>query len=381
VSSPRILVYVQNLLGVGHYKRAAIIARTAAARGLDVTLVSGGGIPLKMELGTAELVKLPPTRVEVGDFKTLYAEDGSVVDNEWRKRRSAELLGVFQNKSPQVLVTELFPFGRRQMQFELVPLLDAARGADSRPIVVSSIRDILVGQDRPGRAEQVCDQLEAYFDHVLVHADPRLVTLEATFPNIDRIKSLVTYTGYIAEHFSNDKPIPATDEVLVSAGSGVAGQRLMETALACRRLTPLRNHAWRFLVGSRGAYEYFSARLNEFDDGVIIEPARPDFPSLLRGCALSISQGGYNTIVETLQAKARAVIVPFADGDETEQTMRAELLVRRGLIEMVPESELSKETLAAATVAALQSNRNTPAIDLSGAEVTAELLERWTTTS
>ncbi len=42
---------------------------------------------------------------------------------------------------------------------------------------------------------------------------------------------------------------------------------------------------------------------------------------------------------------------------------------------------LEELDLAAATVAALQSNRNTPAIDLSGAEVTAELLERWTTTS
>lgn len=377
MSSPRILVYVQNLLGVGHYKRAAIIARAAASRGLDVTLVSGGDVPLNVELGNANLVQLPPVHVEIGDFTTLYAKDGSVVDNKWRACRASELLDVFRSDSPQVLVTELFPFGRRQMQFELLPLLEAAKAASPRPAVVSSIRDILVGQDKPGRAEQVCDQLKTYFDHVLVHADPKLVALEATFPHIDKIKSLVTYTGYVVEHLCNDRLTSGTGEVLVSAGGGISGQKLIETALACRHLTPLRNHTWRILIGSRGAYEYFRARFGEFDDDVIIEPARSDFPSLLSGCTLSISQGGYNTIVETLQAKAQAVIVPFADGDETEQTMRAELLVQHGLIEMVSESDLSKKTLTTAIIAALQSNGATAAIDLSGAEVTAGLLEQW----
>ena len=32
-------------------------------------------------------------------------------------------------------------------------------------------------------------------------------------------------------------------------------------------------------------------------DGVIVERARTDFPSLLMNCALSISQGGYNTVM------------------------------------------------------------------------------------
>tara|TARA_B100000029_G_scaffold257059_1_gene253857 strand:+ start:1637 stop:2656 length:1020 start_codon:yes stop_codon:yes gene_type:complete len=332
-----------------------------------------------MDLGSVELVQLPPTHAKVGDYSTLYTEGGSVVDDEWRARRTAELLNVFERVHPRVLVTELFPFGRRQMQFELVPLLDAALAADPRPIVVSSVRDILVGQDRPGRAERVCDQLQTYFDHVLVHADPRFVALDATFPLVSRIKRLVTYTGYIAEHSGGDSPEQPTGEVLVSAGSGAAGQQLIETALTCRHLTPLRDHTWRVLVGSRGAYEDLNGRLGEFGDGVIIEPARSDFPALLRGCALSISQGGYNTVVETLQAGARAVIVPYAGGNETEQAMRAELMARRGVIETVSESDLSQETLAASVNAALGSSRDIPVIDLSGAEVTAQLLHVWAT--
>ena len=38
---------------------------------------------------------------------------------------------------------------------------------------------------------------------------------------------------------------------------------------------------------------------------------------------LSISQSGYNTVCDVLQAGCRAIYVPFAAGGETEQTVRA----------------------------------------------------------
>ena len=37
-----VLIWVQHLLGTGHFKRAATLAEAMAADGLDVTLVSGG---------------------------------------------------------------------------------------------------------------------------------------------------------------------------------------------------------------------------------------------------------------------------------------------------------------------------------------------------
>ena len=50
--------------------------------------------------------------------------------------------------------------------------------------------------------------------------------------------------------------------------------------------------------------------------------------SLLAGAGVSISQAGYNTLMEVVQARARAVAVPFAGGNETEQTLRARRLGR-----------------------------------------------------
>ena len=377
MSEPKVLIYVQHLVGIGHFMRASAIARATAGKGADVTLMTGGQAPRDVDLGAVKLVQLPPAHAKEGDFKTLLAEDGSAVDDSWRARRTAAVLENFRRIRPGVIVIELFPFGRRIMSFELLPLLRAAREADPRPIVVSSIRDILVGQDNPQRADEVCRHLANYFDHVLVHGDPNLVRLDATFPRTDKIENILTYTGYVIDHSNCVRPEYGAQEVLVSAGGGATGQRLFNVALACRPLTELRDRTWRFLVGPRGDIRSLRAQLGKIATNVIIEPARPDFSAMLKSCALSISRGGYNTTVETLWANAPSVIVPFATDRELEQAFRAKLLAERDLITTVSEAELSRETLAVAVNAAFRAGRRDPNIDLSGAEFTADLLVEW----
>ena len=107
-----------------------------------------------------------------------------------------------------------------------------------------------------------------------------------------------------------------------------------------------------------------------------VERFRPDFRRLLRSARLSISQGGYNTLLEVLDAGVRAVVVPYAGGLETEQTLRASLLAARGLVEVVGEDELGEGSVAAAVGRALA--RLPPGglsgLDTSGIAATAEAL-------
>ena len=86
---------------------------------------------------------------------------------------------------------------------------------------------------------------------------------------------------------------------------------------------------------------------------MIVERARGDFVTLLANAVLSISQGGYNTVMETLKFGRRAVVVPYAGGLETEQTLRAELLGKRGLIQIVDETTMTPQTMADAVARAL----------------------------
>ena len=139
----RVFFYVQHLLGIGHLRRAAALARALAAGGFDVALVSGGAPVDGLALGGARLHQLPPVRAADARLKELAQLDGTPVDEAFRAKRTRQLLDLFDAEQPDILLTEQFPFGRTQLRFELLPLLEAAQDRPSAPWIVSSIRDVL----------------------------------------------------------------------------------------------------------------------------------------------------------------------------------------------------------------------------------------------
>ncbi len=380
MSAPRsVFIYVQHLLGVGHLKRAATLARALVDAGLQVTVARGGPPVPGIAFGKAIVAQLPPATSADMTFRTLLDEAGHEIDEGWKKKRAAALLAAWRASGAQVLLIELFPFGRRQMRFELLPLLEEAAAASPRPAIVCSLRDLLGGKKTLERQEESAALAERFFDRVLVHSDPGVIRLERTFPLAPRLAAKIEYSGYVVDVPASQASSSAgTGEVVVSAGGGAVGEALLEAAVHARPLTSLKNRTWRVLAGhnlSEAAY----ARLTRLArDGIILERARADFTTLLANCELSVSQAGYNTLMETLAVRARAVVVPFAGVAETEQTERARCFVERGLLEMVEEDALNPQSLAAAIDRA--SARRRPdriALDLNGAVKSAALIARW----
>ena len=82
----RVLIHVQHLLGIGHLRRAALLARGLSAAGMDVVVVSGGMPVARLDIGTARLVQLPPARSADETFKVLLDEHGRPIDDAWRAR-------------------------------------------------------------------------------------------------------------------------------------------------------------------------------------------------------------------------------------------------------------------------------------------------------
>ena len=352
-----VLFHVQHLLGIGHLTRAATLARGLAAEGFEVTVGSGGEPVPGVDFGRAALVQLPAARVADRRFSELLDANGAPVDDAWKARRRDRLLDLYEKAGPDIVLTELFPFGRRQLRFELLPLLDRAaadRARTGRPRIACSVRDILVQSPKPGRTSEMLALARRYYDLVLVHGDPGFVSLDATFPHAREIADRVAYTGYVVARSDRSpgdpEPMAREDggDVIVSAGGGAVGGRLLEAALAARPRTPLANAGWRLLAGANLPEPVFRSLAARAPDGVSVERFRPDFRRLLRSARLSISQGGYNTLMEVLDAGVRAVVVPYAGGLETEQTLRANLLAARGLVEVVGEEELGPGSIAAA---------------------------------
>ena len=377
-AAPRVLFWVQHLLGIGHLKRTATLARAFRRAGIEVTVVSGGHEVPGLDIADARLVQLPPVRAADKYFKILIDETDAVIDDAFIDRRRDLLLDLFRAERPDVLITELFPFGRRQLRRELVPLLEEAKARTPRPLVVSSVRDILVEPPKPERVEEMLARVETYYDRVLIHGDPTLIPFGETFAHAARIADRVAYTGYVVDAPKRTPGGPGTDEVIVSAGGGAVSEELFRAAMKARPLTRLRDRTWRILAGHALPDETFEAIRTDAPAGVFVERARPDFTVLMANCALSVSQGGYNTVMEMMTAGTRGVIVPYAGGLETEQTLRARLLENRSGIRSIPEDALDPATLAKAIDAALDAPPpDCSGLDVTGADTSARLVLEW----
>ena len=373
MSSPRILLYVQHLLGVGHVTRAAAITRAMLNAGLEVSVVLGGEPVPHADFGAAKRSQLPSARANDMSFSQLLDADNRPVDDTWRAARTTQLLALEADLKPRVIITEHFPFGRAKFAFELIPMFEQARRRGDVKIL-ASVRDVLVEKADVVKATRMRGWIDQWFDHILVHGDAAVIPLDATFEAAAAIRDKLIYTGYVVDAAP---PVGGSgedgrDEIIVSIGGGAVGENLLRVAIDAAAALP--GKRWRLLVGANLAVATFEAlqAVAGQHPHIIVERARPDFRALLSRAALSISQGGYNTLMDVLVARCPAVIVPFAGGAESEQTFRAGEFARRGLISVIAEADLSPSVLAAAALAALQRPRGgAPAINLDGAAGTA----------
>lgn len=372
-----VLIVVTHLLGSGHLVRAAHLARALAESGFAVTLASGG-MPLRgMEGEPFAFVQLPPVKVEGVDFRNLLDEERRPIEASRRADRQALLAGLATSLRPDVVITEHFPFGRRQLADEFLGLIAAARAANPKALVLSSVRDVLVTPrlDRIAEAER---RLSELFDGVLVHGDRAFLPLEASWPVSAELAGKLHYTGYLAPPSSRaERSRDADGEILVSGGGSGAALPLFWLCIEAASLSdPSRR--WRILVGRGVAEADFADLRRSASPNVTVEWARPDFPQLLAGCALSISQAGYNTVLDLVAAGRPAIVVPFDEGAETEQAVRAEAMERAGLARSLRLSATSPVAFAAAVEAALQAELpRLPAIDRDGAGAIVGIVRRF----
>jgi predicted glycosyltransferase len=344
----RVLIVVTHLLGVGHLARAALIARALVEAGSSVRLVTGGRPSATVDLAALDVAQLPAVHCLGTDFKTLRNEDGEVASEPYLASRRDAVLRAYDEFRPDVIVTELFPFGRRQLAAEFLALLEAARVANARPAVLCSIRDILQPPSKPERAAQTLERLGRYYDGVLVHADESVISLDASWPVDKPLARRLDYTGFVADRRRTQRlQLDASNggEIVVSGGGSAASLRLFAAALEAARGD---RRGWHVLIGHGVEEAKFLELAGKAPANASVERARRDFPALLHVADVSVSQAGYNTVTDILATGARAVLVPFEEGGEKEQRMRAEHLAAQGRAVVVTQAELGPEALKAA---------------------------------
>jgi len=378
-SMPAVFLYVQHLRGIGHLMRARIVAEALADAGCDVHLVTGGRPFGDRVPRGVRTVQLPPIHVTDAEMKPLRDAEGHPIDEAYREQRRRLLIGEFDSIAPAAVLFETFPFGRRALHFELLPLLERIGTTRRRPLVVASVRDVLQRRRNPERERETLELARRAFDAILVHGDPRFMRLDATFPLAPDLDVPVHYTGFVAST-AHDEPLPqggARNEVIVSAGGGAVGLALLRAAIDARPRSRFAAARWRLLVGTNASDDELALLSSGAGPGMIVERARPDFPALLARAAVSVSQAGYNTVLDVMRSGARAVLVPFAEHGETEQRTRAERLRELDLAIVVDGAEISGAALAAAIDEAAAKQDWAPwAFDCDGAAHSARIVMR-----
>jgi len=373
----RLMFYCQHILGMGHLVRSMAIVRGLTAE-FEVCFINGGPAIAGFEIPSGvEMLQLLPLTTDA-EFTHLNLPEGFESLEAVFDARRQQMIAALQQWQPDLLMVELFPFGRRRFSPELIPLIEAARHCGTK--VVSSLRDIVVTkQDQERHEAKVCKLINQYFDLLLIHGDPQLMPLERSFSRVRDLQCPVYYTGYVVPNSvsatSSPNPQPS---IVCSVGGGRFGHELLRAvAAASADLAQRIPHQVQLFTGPFAP----NALLEELQgvaktrSNLTVERYTPNLIPYLQQADLSINMGGYNTTLNVLQTGTRSLLLPFRGNGDQEQTIRAKRLEALGVVSVLRPEDLFPQCLAEKIVDALERKPSAIAFDCNGVAKTAEILQ------
>ncbi|MEO1621846.1 MAG: glycosyltransferase [Cyanobacteria bacterium J06632_3] len=377
----KIMFYCQHILGMGHLIRSMEIARGLSAD-FEVCFINGGQIVEGFQVPpSVQVVNLPAIKSD-SEFRELQPVNSLLSLDYVKTFRTEKLLSIVKKFQPDVLMVELFPFGRRRFSFELIPLIEAAKAQGAK--VISSLRDIVVTKKHQDRHEaKIVRLMNQYFDQLLIHGDPVLHPLEHSFSRVSDLTCDVRYTGYVTQQINNSRPtiidrvVLAKPEpmIVVSVGGGRFGYELLDAVVQAAPLLAkeLPQHRIQVFGGPFIPNEKFwDLRVAAQDySNIHIHRYTPNLMVYMERAELSISMSGYNTTMNILATGVNAMMLPFTGNDDQEQTMRVERLAQLGKVRRIYPDDLLPDRFAAMVVEHLQYQPAPIDVNLAGVEGTA----------
>lgn len=374
----KVMFYCQHILGMGHLIRSVEIVK-GLIPDFQICFINGGQVIPEFEFPPEiEVINIPAVKTD-SEFNELRPVDDSLSMAEVEAIRAKMLLDTCDRFEPDILIIELFPFGRRRFSFELIPLTEKAKSMGIK--IVSSVRDIVVTkQDRQRHEEKVCRLMNKYFDMLLIHGDPNFVKLNLSFSRVNDLNCPVHYTGYVVQ------PIPRSPQlildkptILVSVGGGRFGHNLLEcvarTAPILKAQIP---HQIRMFTGPFCPEPVLQKlqQLTKEQDNITVERYTTHLLDYMQQADLSIGMGGYNTTMNILSTGVKAMMMAFQGNNDKEQATRLQKLDSLGRVKMIQPEDLEPEKFAKQIIYYLQQEKNELTLNLNGVDITAKCIEQ-----
>lgn len=383
----KLLFYCQHILGIGHLIRSMEIVRGLLAD-FEICFVNGGRVVEDFPIPAGvRVVNLPAIATDT-EFQALRAIDPDQNLEAVFAARTSILLDLVDRFQPDLLVIELFPFGRRRFSTELIPWIEKAKASGAK--VACSLRDIVVTkQDQARHEDKICRLMNQYFDLLLIHGDPAFQPLELSFSRVKDLHCPVFYTGYVVQESADaeaalslvdrDDQRPGGDHrplILTSIGGGRFGHELLFCVVEAARYLEHLPHQILIFTGPFCPTEVFAALEAKVaqQPNVTLQRYTPNLLAYIRQADLSISMAGYNTTMNVLTSGVRAMVLPFTGNDDQEQTLRAERLEELGIVQVIRPDDLQPKQFAKRVVDCLEQEPVERSFDFQGVEKTAAYL-------
>jgi predicted glycosyltransferase len=371
-SALRYLLYSHDTYGLGHFRRAALIAGGIVASSPTAQVLIATGSPRAQAFSLPEQVDSLKLPAVTKDGAGRYQPRKITADlEELVELRASLLVAACASFRPDVVVVDQAPTG---MAGELIPMLQMIDDLAVRPRLVLGLRDIVddaATVDDQWSRHREWDWLERY-DDIAVYGDPQILTTADEMSLASRLPARVTHTGYVAPNMPEASQ--CEPYILVTPGGGGDGQALIRqyldavdavTAAGVKSLIvtgPLMSASRRAELVIR-AEERPQMEIIEFSDNM---------RQLVASSIGVVSMAGYNTVVEQLASGTPSMLVPRT-APRLEQDIRARRLGPHTNLERCPVEQLSTSRLAAFVERALAGRVRSP-LNLCGVARVSSLL-------
>ena len=359
---PRLMIYSQDGLGLGHMRRTSLLAQEFLDRTPDGSVLTLSDSPLGQFFATAaghDFLKLPSIRkTGPGIWEAVSL---SLSFDEVLRLRTQLIASAIESFDPQVVLVDHMPHGAMG---ELVPALRAVSGRTMR--VVLGLRDILDASDvvrRRWTAEGAYETLEEFYDEVLVYGQRDVLDVVDEYAWPASIARRVTYTGYVCA----DPPARPdrngagpwrrgrTPRVLVVAGGGADAFPMFSAVIdAAEAVHDLTGAEFLMVTGPFMPDEHVRSLRRRASRLPMVELRRKFHGrNKIARADLVVSMAGYNTTVEVLAAGTPALLIPRS-GPSAEQRTRAELFAGRSWVRWLDPTDLRADLVAEGIRAGLE---------------------------
>jgi predicted glycosyltransferase len=342
----RIALYSHDALGLGHVRRSLALARAFSGLRPRPDLLVLSSVPEAALLPRprgCDVLTLPGL-LRRGQERYAALDLLGVPPPEVRLLRSVALRAALTAFAPDLFVVDRHPRGAHaELETALAALPSTTR-------VVLGLRDVLdepVAAAGEWTAHRCPEALDAWYDAVWVYGDRRLhdPTEHIRIPH--RLRDDVVFTGYLAP--ARRRRPPADEEgtpgpVLGLVGGGADGAATAHAFVAAARL---HGRPSVLVLGPQMPREERAA-LRSAALGVptlLVHGFVRDTAPLLDRSSAVVAMGGYGTTCEVLASGLPALVVPRTR-PRREQLLRASLLARRRLVDLVHPDDLGPEAVA-----------------------------------